>query len=169
MKTLLLLLLLPFPAMAEVISASADGFIVKIERQIDVKADKAYQQFVQVDEWWIADHTYFGNSQNLSFDLRAGGCFCEIQGEKQVLHMTISYVNPGKEVRMVGGLGPLQMMGVSGGMSWKFGATEDGKTTITHHYQVSGSEIANLDKIASIVDKVQSMQVDSLVKRLSAN
>jgi hypothetical protein len=31
--------------------------------------------------------------------------------------MAVSYVEPNTELRMIGGLGPLQIMGVQGGMS----------------------------------------------------
>ncbi len=167
MKMLTLLLLLPVTTLADVVDSSSTGFTISIEREVKVSPNSAYQQFSQIGDWWIADHTYFGKSENLSIDLKAGGCFCEIEGEKQVLHMTVSFVNPGSEVRMIGGLGPLQMMGVSGGMSWTFKALKNGNTKITHHYQVSGSIKGGLDKLAEIVNKVQTMQVDALVKRLS--
>ena len=167
MKILTLLLLLPLSALADVVDSSSNGFTISIEREIKVTTNVAYQQFSQIGDWWIADHTYYGKSENLSIDLKAGGCFCEIEGEKQVLHMTVSFVNPGSEVRMIGGLGPLQMMGINGGMSWKFEALDNGNTKITHHYQVSGAIKGGLDKLAPIVNKVQTMQVDSLVKRLS--
>jgi hypothetical protein len=169
MKILLLLLLAPISVLADVVDSSANGFTISIERQVNVSQQQAYRQFSRVGEWWLADHTYFGKSENLSFDLKAGGCFCEIENDKQVLHMTISFVNPENEVRMIGGLGPLQMMGISGGMSWSFEAISEGKTKITHRYQVSGSINGGLDKLAAIVNKVQTMQVDSLVSKLSAN
>jgi uncharacterized protein YndB with AHSA1/START domain len=167
MKTLILLFLFPLSVLAEVVDSSANGFTISIEREVKVNQQAAYQQFTNIEQWWIADHTYFGKSENLSLDLKAGGCFCEIEGDKQVLHMTISFVDPGNEVRMIGGLGPLQMMGVSGGMSWTFKPLENGNTKISHRYQVSGSVKGGLDKLAEIVNKVQTMQVDSLVKKFS--
>lgn len=169
MKTLILMFLFPLSALAEVEYSSDIGFSINIERQVKVNQQTAYQQFKRIGEWWIADHTYYGKSENLSLDLKAGGCFCEIEGGKQVLHMTVSFVNPGTEVKMIGGLGPLQMMGISGGMSWKFEALDNGNTKIIHRYQVSGSIEGGLDKLAPIVNKVQTMQVDSLASRLSNN
>ncbi len=161
------LLLLPLNLIAKVVDSAPGGFVLKVERQVDVAPSVAYQHFSQINKWWIADHTYFGKSQNLSLELSAGGCFCEIEGDKQVMHMMVSYVEPDKEVRMVGGLGPLQMMGVNGGMSWKFESLKNGKTKITHQYQVSGWSAGGLDKLAPIVDKVQTMQVDALVNSLN--
>ena len=68
----------------------------------------------------------------MTIEAKAGGCFCEKSEEKEVLHMTVSYVEPNKEIRMVGGLGPLQMLGVHGGMSWKFEAIDANTTKILH-------------------------------------
>ena len=81
--------------------------------------------------------------------------------------MTVSFVEPNKEIRMVGGLGPLQMLGVQGGMSWKFEAIGASKTKITHSYQVVGYMKNGLDTLAPIVDRVQKIQVNELAKRLT--
>jgi len=162
-----MLFLFPLVVNAEVISSSENGFTIQIERSVDVDAAKAYRQFLDVGSWWSADHTYFGMPQNLSIDARAGGCFCEVEGDKQVLHMTVVYVEPNKEIRMLGGLGPLQMMAVYGGMSWKFETVGGKQAKIILRYQVSGGTDGGLKKLAAIVDKVQQLQVDSLVKTLA--
>jgi len=86
----------------------------------------------------------------------------------EVLHMTVSYVNPNTEIRMIGGLGPLQMMGVQGGMSWKFNPLSELQTEIIHRYQVVGFMPDGLDKLAAIVDRVQMTQVNALVSKLNA-
>ena len=169
MRNWLLVILFPLSLGAEVLTSTSDGFLIKIEREVAVTPQQVYAQFVSVSDWWISGHTYFGESKNLSIDAQAGGCFCEIKGDKQVLHMTISYVDPGKEIRMIGGLGPLQMMGAHGGMSWKFESVGEHKTKIIHQYRVVGSSDQALDKLAPFVNKVQSQQVDALVKKLSPN
>jgi hypothetical protein len=155
--------------MAKVVSSDTNGFIIQIEKVVAADRITAYQQFIQVDEWWQSDHTWFGNSKNLSIDVNAGGCFCEIDGKKQVLHMTVTYVEPNVEIRLVGGLGPLQMMGITGGMSWKFETSADGKTRITHRYHVSGYTNEGLHNFAAIVDKVQASQVQALVDQIESN
>ena len=81
--------------------------------------------------------------------------------------MVVSYVEPNKEVRMLGGLGPLQMMAVNGAMSWSFKDLENGKTLITHRYIVTGYYDEGLDKLAPVVDAVQTGQVKRLVESLS--
>ena len=154
------------PAGAEVLSSSSNGFVIQLETTVNAKPSRAYHQFLNVAQWWDAAHTYYGKSQNLSIDAVAGGCFCEVSGDKQVLHMTITYVDPGKEIRMTGGLGPLQMLGVQGGMSWKFELMENNTTKITHRYQVGGYMDGGLDKLASIVNQVQAGQLEQLRKIL---
>lgn len=81
--------------------------------------------------------------------------------------MTISYVDPNNEIKMLGGLGPLQMMGINGGMSWKFEAIDENNTKITFHYQVSGYVSGGMTKLAPIVDKVQRIQVTRLTNLLN--
>ena len=174
MKKLILIFIFPslaclFPALvsAEVISSASNGFAIRIERETDVNALTAYQQFIRIGEWWNGDHTWFGDAENLSIEARAGGCFCEKSGDKEMLHMTVSFVNPGKEIKLIGGLGPLQMMGVQGGMSWQFIDLENSESKIVQQYQVTGYSKEGLDKLAAIVDKVQTLQQEGLVARLN--
>ncbi len=169
-------LLLPIPnSYAEVISSDNHGFTIELSRIVNVSKTKAYQQFINVNEWWNSDHTWFGSAQSMYIEPLVGGCFCEKNGEKQALHMTISYVDPDNEMRMVGGLGPLQMLGITGGMSWKFESTTNGnsqnvnqqQTKITFRYQVTGYMSEGLDTLSPIVDKVQSLQLDNLAAKLT--
>lgn len=166
MRIWLLFLLLPTSAFGKVLNSSNDGFTIEITSRVATSPAVSYRQFLAIDKWWLADHTYFGSSKNLSLTPHAGGCFCEIEGDKEVLHMTVTYVDPEKELRMIGGLGPLQMMAIHGAMSWKFEALENGGSKIVHRYQVIGSSSQQLDQLAPIVDKVQSQQFNSLVELL---
>lgn len=152
---------------AKVLSSAANGFEIRIEGIAHTDPATAYQQFVQVGEWWNSEHTWFGKSADLSIDARAGGCFCEKDGKRQVLHMTVSYVDPNKEIRLVGGLGPLQMLGVHGGMSWQFESMGNNKTRIIQTYHLTGYMKEGLDKLAPIVDQVQTIQLNGLVKKLN--
>jgi hypothetical protein len=62
----------------------------------------------------------------------------------------------------VGGLGPLQMMGVSGGMSWLFTEIEKG-TLITHQYHVAGFNPNGWQQLSKIVEQVQATQLNRLI------
>lgn len=161
------LIALSSTASADVIAKGETGFNLRITSEVNVSPRQAYDQFLRVDEWWQESHSWFGSRKNFSLEAKAGGCFCEIQGEKQVLHMLVTFVNPGEEIKMVGGLGPLQMMGLHGGMSWRFESLENGTgTRIVQTYNVSGWAPGGLLDLADIVDAVQTGQQKALVKRL---
>ncbi len=162
-----LLSLVCVSSQAEVQKSAADGFQIQIKTTVNTTPEKAYQQFIKVNEWWSSDHSWFGDQKNFSIEAKAGGCFCEKLNDKQVLHMTVTYVEPNKELRMVGGLGPLQMMGVHGGMSWQFNAIDNGSTEIVQSYTVSGFSGLELDKLAPIVDKVQVLQQTLLTQKIN--
>ena len=153
---------------AEVINSSANGFVIEIKASVAASPEDSYAQFLRIGEWWDSDHSWFGSADNLTLEPVIGGCFCERSGNKQAQHMQVSFVEPGKELRLLGGLGPLQMMGVHGAMSWKFNALSEGGTEIVHSYAVSGYASGGLDKLAPVVNKVQSGQVRRLAQRLLA-
>ena len=163
---IILSLLMIAPIQAEVVSAGQNGFIIQIERTSKASPEEAYAQFLRVSEWWNGDHSWFGDARALSIEPKVGGCFCEKDGDRQALHMLVSFVDPGKEVRMIGGLGPLQMMGVTGGMSWQFKAKETG-STIIHRYHVTGYNEQGWKDFSAIVDSVQSLQMDGLARALN--
>ena len=82
------------------------------------------------------------------------GCFCETLGEHAgLVHLTVTFVNPGTMIRLTGGLGPLGLMGVSGNMTWEFDAAESG-TVVTLQYAVGGYMDGGLDAVADAVDAV---------------
>jgi len=152
---------------AEVVQADERFFHIKIVREVSVTASDAYDQFIKIGEWWSSDHTWFGKASNMTIVEKAGDCFCEREGKREVLHMLISYVDPGKEIRMLGGLGPLQMMGLDGAMSWKFEDKTTGGSIITQEYRVNGGGQKDLPQLAAIVDKVQTLQTNLLVEKLA--
>ena len=162
-----LLIFLSHSIQAELVSADSNGFEVKIEKLVPVSQPTAYQQFINVGSWWNADHTWFGKSEDLYIEAKAGGCFCEVSGDKQALHMLVSYVNPNKELRMIGGLGPLQAMGVHGGMVWKFEKVDNKTTKIVFNYKVVGRMEGGLDTLAPVVEKVLNLQLSGLANKLS--
>jgi hypothetical protein len=141
------LFLLSAVALADVTGKGDTGFTLVITGEVNTTPAEAYDQFIRIEEWWLEGHTWYGRSENLSIEPKAGGCFCEISGDNQVLHMLVSYVQPGVELKMVGGLGSLQMMGVHGGMSWRTMAKKlqaiastgmfFGKSRLNNHLQLT--------------------------------
>ncbi|MDA0272681.1 MAG: SRPBCC domain-containing protein [Proteobacteria bacterium] len=162
------LFLLSAIALADVTSKGDRGFSLVITGVVETTPNETYDQFVRIDEWWLEGHTWYGKAENLSLEPKAGGCFCEISGDNQVLHMLVTFVQPGIEIKMVGGLGPLQMMGIHGGMSWRFESIPGG-TRITQTYNVTGYAPGGLTDLAEIVDSVQTSQLNALVNKLSSS
>lgn len=153
-------------ARAEVVDIGPTGFVIENAVTVHADAMTAWRALVDdVGRWWPADHTWFGRSENLSIDARAGGCFCEIDGARQAEHMAIGMVVPGELLRMLGGLGPLQGTGMYGALDWRLDAVEDG-TRITLRYQVTGFVPDDLGALVPVVDRVQALQLGGLAAYL---
>jgi hypothetical protein len=101
----------------------------------------------------------------LSIQPRAGGCFCELNGAQQAQHMTVTFVDPERTLRMTGGLGPLQGMGLGGAMEWRFAPVEGG-TRITLWDRAGGYTPDDLGKFVAVVDRVQGLQLGGLADYL---
>lgn len=164
---MLALLLVPLGVAADVKNAARDGFTLENTVQVPTGIDASWQALVaDVDQWWPADHTWWGDASKLSIDARAGGCFCEIDGARQAQHMTVVFVDPPHTLRLLGGLGPLQGMGLHGALEFRLTPAEDGGTRIVLHYRVGGYGPDDLGKFAPVVDKVQAQQLGGLATLL---
>ncbi len=140
---------------AEVVDSAAGGFTTRSSLDIDAPRQEVYHALVaNVGRWWNGDHTVSGNAANLSIDPRPLGCFCENLGEGAgLVHMTVTFANPGVMLRLTGGLGPLGLMGVNGNMTFEIEETE-GVSTVELQYAVGGYTADGLDQIAPAVDGV---------------
>ena len=83
-------------------------------------------------------------------------------------HMRVSFVDKHKLLRMTGGLGPLQGMGIYGALDWKFEPQENGGTRIVMRYQANGYNPENYEQFIPIVDKVQAIQIRSFANYMQA-
>ena len=117
----MLVLLVLFANAGEVVDRSATGFTSRNIAHVEADADTVYRVLAEnVDRWWDAAHTYTGDSTNMSLDATAGGCLCEtLPDGGSVEHMRVVYAEPGKTLRLQGGLGPLQSMAVAGAMTFR--------------------------------------------------
>jgi len=78
-----------------------------------------------------------------------------------VRHMQVVFADPGKQLRLSGGLGPLQAMGVAGSMSFVLIAQGEG-TRLMYRYEVGGYTTGGLAALAGPVDQVQLGQLNRL-------
>jgi uncharacterized protein YndB with AHSA1/START domain len=173
MKTclfLVCLILAALTASADVIETGPSGFTVKTAVDVAAPATRVYQVLTErVGSWWDKDHTYSGNAANLSIDAKPGGCFCErFPGGGGVSHMTVVYAEPGKLLKMSGGLGPLGNLAVTGVLSWKLTET-NGRTSIETTYTVGGYAPGGVGVLAAPVDAVLSAQVKRLAQFVSTH
>jgi uncharacterized protein YndB with AHSA1/START domain len=151
--------------LANITASSPDGFVS--EHVLDVRGTPAEVYAALTDDvsrWWDAAHSYTGDAHNFSMDARAGGCFCEdFPNGVSVQHMRVLYADPGRYLRMEGGLGPLQPIPLTGVMDFELMATEQG-SRLTFRYSVHGPASAGIEGMAAPVDAVLLGQL----KRLQA-
>ena len=152
----------PF-AHADVVSSSPAGFVS--EHQLTIAATRARVFKALTDDvggWWDPEHSYSGNAANFSIDPRPGGCFCEKLPDGAVVHMTVVFIRRDAMLRMIGGLGPLQAMAVSGSMTFELTDAANGATQLRYRYAVGGYAADGLDALAIPVDQVQLGQLERL-------
>jgi hypothetical protein len=159
------LLLRPLILQGEILDSTAHGFTVKNVVSVATTPEKVYRQLVaNVGKWWNSAHSWSGDARNLFIDDKADGCFCEkLKSGGSVRHMTVVFADPGKTLRMVGGLGPLQSLAVTGSMTWSFTKGEIG-TKVEVTYAVGGYRPGGLGALAVPVDNVLLEQLTRLKK-----
>lgn len=145
------------PARAEVTSATAGAFVIQAEADLEASPADTWRALTRIERWWNSSHTYSGDARRLSLDPRAGGCWCERWGDGQsVEHMRVvlNMEHEGvRTLRLVGGLGPLQELGVNGVLTFTVAPHASG-AKITVIYRVSGDPGIGLDQLAPLVDGV---------------
>ena len=148
---------------AEVTTASEQGFTSEHELNIAADPDRIYAALTaEIHLWWDATHSYSGKAENFYLEARAQGCFCEkLPSGGSVRHMQVVFADPGKQLRLSGGLGPLQAMGVAGSMSFVLIAQGEG-TRLMYRYEVGGYTAGGLATLAGPVDQVQLGQLNRL-------
>ena len=151
------------PVQAEVLDSANNGFTVRHSVMISTDRQTVYQTVVgKIGEWWSSDHTVSGDAANLFLTDTLSGCFCERLGEGAgLVHLSVSFVNPGVMLKLTGGLGPLGLMGTAGNMTWEFDDAESG-TVVTMQYAVGGYMPGGLDTVADAVDGVLVEQLTRL-------
>jgi uncharacterized protein YndB with AHSA1/START domain len=153
-------------AQAEVAHATPSAVQFHFQAETTAAPDRAWRALGDIGHWWNSDHTWSGDARNLRLDVRAGGCWCERWAHGQVEHMRVVTVmehEGQRTLRLAGGLGPLQEMGVTGVMTFTI-AHHSAGSTITMDYRVAGDSSLSLDQIAPGVDHVLSEQFDRLIR-----
>ena len=149
------LLMFSSGAMAEVADSAESGFTTVHEVLVNAPRARVWQAAVdEIGKWWSDDHTVNGDAGRMTIDSKPQGCFCEtFENGGGIVHMEVTFVNPGTILRLTGGLGPLGLMGVSGNMTWEFFDALEG-TRVRFTYVVGGYRPGGLQAIALPVDYV---------------
>lgn len=97
-------------------------------------------------------------------DLQKSCMFEKLPDGGFVRHMEIVFYQPElRTLRLTGGLGPLQSMGVSGALTFTIEEKEVG-AVVRLHYFVNGSQLLKLDRLSAPVNQVLESQLQSLKK-----
>ena len=164
-------------AEAKVQEASERGIVLRYVAHVPVGPEEAWSVLVKPALWWDSEHTYSGDSANLTLDVRPGGCFCEVlpaaNGAKGGLrggveHMRAIYVDKGRALRLSGALGPLQADAAVATLTFQFKPDETG-TQVLVEYVVGGYFRGDPAKLAPMFDGVLGGQVDRLVEKLGGS
>ncbi len=156
---------LALPARAGVRQAAANGFELENSALVQAPAGKVWKAMTAgIDHRWPKDHSWWGSKSTLRLDARAGGCFCEPAGERQAQHLQVALVEPGQRLRLLGGLGPLQAMGLHG-VAESTLEPQGQATRVVWRYTVDGYTTTDPTALAAVVDRVQARQLDGLLVR----
>ncbi|WP_181443405.1 SRPBCC family protein [Porphyrobacter sp. YT40] len=168
-------LLASAPVSAEITGTTDDSFVSRHEVVVEASPKEVWLALISPADWWRSEHTWSGDSKNLSLMPTAGGCFCEtipevdepgrFTLEGSVEHMRVVQAYPETALRMVGALGPLQSEPVTGVLTIAISKTPKG-TKIVWEYNVGGPMRYELPVISKAVDGVMGAQLEALAKPL---
>ena len=168
-------LLAAAPATAEVTRATDDSFVSRHEVVVEATPKEVWLALISPAAWWRSEHTWSGDSKNLSLMPTAGGCFCEtipeidepgrFTLEGSVEHMRVVQAYPETALRLVGALGPLQSEPVTGVLTIAISKTPKG-TKIEWEYNVGGPMRYEVPVISKAVDGVMGAQLEALAMPL---
>jgi len=147
-------------ARSEVTDRSAAGFEVTERTTVAAPPGKVWDTLMRPERWWSSQHTWSGDAKNLYFD--PSGCFCERLRRGAVRHMTIVYSDGATQLRLFGGLGPLQLTGASGHLGVTLKPAAAG-TDVVMTYDVGGYVKGGLtETFATPIDRVLGEQLARL-------
>ncbi|MEG3179805.1 SRPBCC family protein [Sphingomonas sp. LT1P40] len=149
------------PAAAEVTKSEPTGFVSTHQLVIAAPPEKVWDTIARPASWWSKDHTYSGDSANITLDPRPGGCWCEKLSGGSIEHARVLYADRGKVLRVSGAFGPLQSGAVTGTITFALRAEGQG-TVLTVTYVVGGYHPAGLSNFAQPVDAVMGAQMPGL-------
>ncbi len=166
-SALAMVALVASPAMAEVTQSEPGGFVSTHRLVIAAPPEQVWDTLIVPSSWWSGEHSYSGDSANITLDLRPGGCWCEKTRGGAVEHARVLYIDRARALRLSGAFGPLQSGAVTGTMTFTLTAQGAG-TALTLTYVVGGYNPGGLAGFATAVDGVLGAQMPALKARAEA-
>jgi len=144
-------------AWAEVKSTWEAGLRTENRVVIAAPPEEVYLALGEIGRWWNGAHSYSGKSDNMTIQLKPGGCFCEALPGGGVKHGEVILAWPSQTLRIQGGFGPLQDEGASGALTFNLKKVEGG-TEVTQTYAIGGLR-PEMVKAAPVFDRVFGEQL----------
>ncbi len=148
---------------AEVLKSGADHFSLKQEAVSELPPEDLWKKLISPPLWW--HHSYSGNVQNMSLDLKVDGLWKEEWGEGSVIHGRVLYIKDEEQLRLDAPFGPLQAMAVRDVWTITIAPHSDGGSIVTFEEIAIGSSDSGLDKLAPVVDQVKTEALMRLVAK----
>ncbi|MBL8816435.1 MAG: SRPBCC domain-containing protein [Planctomyces sp.] len=172
-KNILIAILLAIGTLSAVRTSSADvkdssdqGFSSVVSISVNGDPRTVFDTLIKPSKWWNPAHSWSGDAANMSIDPVPGGAFLEkLPDGGFCRHMEVVYAEPGKLLRMHGGLGPLQEQAIHGSMTVRLRKDGD-QTVVDVTYNVTGYVPGGISKWSAPVDGVLSEQFDRLKKSM---
>ncbi|XOV84434.1 MAG: ATPase [bacterium] len=150
------------PAGAEMVAVSADHFHLKLTAGSKLSPVKLWQRLVVPGQWWHSDHTYSGDSENMSIDVQAGGLWREDWDKGSVAHGRVLFVQAPELLRLDAPFGPLQALSVHS--TWTIRIMPEGAgSVVTFEVVANGTVQSKLDQLAPAVEQVKQQALQALV------
>lgn len=150
------------PASAEVVSRSADGFVLRFAVGVEAAPEDVVAAVSELPQWWDPAHTYTGDAANLSLAFEEGGCWCETLADGTVFEHAVVTGITADRVTMNAALGPLHDKATKAELT--FGsAPENRGRLVTIDFVVEGP---GLGAMADGVNMVMDQAFDRLIHQI---
>lgn len=150
-------------AHADILLATPEHYSLKQEAISGLGPDAMWNRLIHPEIWWHPEHSYSGNSANLSLDAVAGGAWTETWGDGSVEHGRVLQVQTGKTLRLDAPFGPLQDLAVQVIWTITIEPYEDGSKVIFTEV-ANGTAASKLDALAPAVDFVKTEAIQRLTQ-----
>jgi hypothetical protein len=125
------------PASAEIVSRSENAFTLRFALGLEAAREDIVAAVADIPTWWDSDHTYTGDSANLSLTFAPGGCWCERMTDGTTFeHARVVSITE-EEVVMNAPLGPLNGKATRADLTFDAGPENMG-ALVTMEFVVEG-------------------------------